>query len=329
MSAINAQGAKHVIAGTANGLGTAGVEVSKSGSVAYTVTSGEDSTSPVGLVNVVRPNGTVGTLGDLARLEARRNPDAHHVYGFIGLSKACAAQVPAEIGGTSHGGDVNSNPYAIKSMPDGSWIVADAGGNDLIRISHGRLSVLTVLPTSKVKITSGIATGLGLPACTIGKTYAFDPVPTDVERGPNGMLYVTSLPGGPEDASLGARGAVYGVNPCTGKTWLVARGLLGATDLAVAPNGGHLCDRALREPGVQDPARRDHAGPDGGPAGGDRVVQGQAVRHDRCVRERSVGLVHPVVHQPQIRLLSCPSRADRGGHDGGCPDYRDPAASSH
>ena len=56
------------------------------------------------------------------------------------------------------------------------------------------------------------------PACVVGEEYAFEPVPTDVEFGPDGWLYVSSLPGGPEDASLGARGAVFRVNPWTGHT---------------------------------------------------------------------------------------------------------------
>ena len=64
-----------------------------------------------------------------------------------------------------------------------------------------------------------------------------EPVPTDVELGNDGWLYVTTLPGGPEDPSLGARGAVYRVNPTTGEVQLYASGFAGATGLAVAPNG--------------------------------------------------------------------------------------------
>lgn len=238
VDSIDTHGNKHVIAGSANNLGTAGVDVSRSGTVAYTLTSGEGAPAPVGLLNSVRPNGVVSTLGDLAALEKHRNPDHRHSYGFLNLSAACAAQIPPEIGGSPYHGDVNSNPYAVASMADGSWVVADAGGNDLVRVrSHGHLSVVAVLPPNKTVITSAIAGAVGLPSCTVGKTYAFEPVPTDVEVGPHGLLYVTSLPGGPEDASLGARGAVYAVNPRTGHSWLVARGFLGATDLAVSASG--------------------------------------------------------------------------------------------
>ena len=75
------------------------------------------------------------------------------------------------------------------------------------------------------------------PACVAGKKYWFEAVPTDVEQGPDGLLYVTSLPGGPEDGSTGKNGRVYRVNPRTGKVTKVVSGLLSATGLAVAGNG--------------------------------------------------------------------------------------------
>ena len=51
------------------------------------------------------------------------------------------------------------------------------------------------------------------------------------------MLYVTTLPGGPEDPSLGARGGLWKVNPANGKVTKVADGFLGATNLAIAKDG--------------------------------------------------------------------------------------------
>ena len=73
--------------------------------------------------------------------------------------------------------------------------------------------------------------------CLVGKTYAFEPVPTDVEVGPAGQLSVSLLPGGPEDPSLGARGAVYRVNPATGASTRWATGFSAATNLAVHGDG--------------------------------------------------------------------------------------------
>jgi sugar lactone lactonase YvrE len=55
--------------------------------------------------------------------------------------------------------------------------------------------------------------------------------------GPDGLLYVSALPGGPEDDSLGARGRVFTVHPTSGAVTEIASGFLGATDLAVTPDG--------------------------------------------------------------------------------------------
>ena len=62
-------------------------------------------------------------------------------------------------------------------------------------------------------------------------------MPTDIEVGPDGQLYVTSLPGGPEDPSFGLNGRVLRIDPATGKVSTVVEGLLSPTGVAVASNG--------------------------------------------------------------------------------------------
>lgn len=84
------------------------------------------------------------------------------------------------------------------------------------------------------RITPAAASQLGLPLCTVGRVYTSEPVPTDVEVGPDGFWYVSSLPGIPE---LPGTGSVFRVNPDTGAVNLVARGFSGAVDLAVADDG--------------------------------------------------------------------------------------------
>jgi sugar lactone lactonase YvrE len=74
-------------------------------------------------------------------------------------------------------------------------------------------------------------------SCLLGETYAFEPVPTDVEVGRRGVLSVSTLPGGPEDPSAGARGSVYHVNPATGASTRFATGFASPTNLAVAGDG--------------------------------------------------------------------------------------------
>jgi hypothetical protein len=117
-------------------------------------------------------------------------------------------------------------------------LVADAAGNDILRVrADGTISTVAVLPPQPTVVTADAADALGLPDCAIGLTYNFEAVPTDVEVGRDGQLYVSLLPGGPEDPNLGARGSVYAVNPQTGATHQIATGFAGATNLALGPDG--------------------------------------------------------------------------------------------
>jgi hypothetical protein len=213
-----------------------GVDAKGRGTVTFT-TVGEADDGFFALVKRVLPNGHVRTLADVGEYEATVNPDQGNSYGFQGLTPECAAMVPEEIGGEPYPGLIDSNPYSVAILP-GSRAIADAGGNDIVRVApNGRISTIAVLPPSPFVVTAEVAAGVGLPDCTIGSTYNFEPVPTDVELGPDGLLYVSSLPGGPEDPSLGARGAVYSINPATGEVTKVADGFLGATNVAVTPDG--------------------------------------------------------------------------------------------
>jgi len=132
---------------------------------------------------------------------------------------------------------VDSHPYQVEALPGGSWAVAEAGGNAVLRVnSLGRISTIAVLPRQATTFTKKMADALGAPDCVVGVKYGFEPVPTDVERDRHGNLWVSLLPGGPEDPSLGARGAVYKITP-SGKVIRMARGFLGATNLAVTRGG--------------------------------------------------------------------------------------------
>jgi hypothetical protein len=195
-----------------------------------------------GQLRVVNPSGKVKTLANLADYEAVNNPDAGNSYGLQGLSAECAAEVaalPPDLAEAllPHSGVVDSNPYAVAILPNGDRVVADAGGNDLVTVSpSGAMSTLAVLPPRPTVITG--ATQLDLPGCVEGLVMNFDFVPTDVEVGPDGMLYVSSLPGGPEGPSpLGPRGGVFTVHPQTGALTQIGDGFYGATDLAVTGSG--------------------------------------------------------------------------------------------
>jgi len=224
---------------SAPGTEIAGVAALGNGTVFYTTAIGATEESPPTstLLRRVLPNGHVSTLADLRSYEQTVNPDHINTYGLVGASPACAAQWPDEAGPVSYTGILDSHPYSVALAPGGAY-VAEAAGNDILRVTpNGRISTVAVLPPQPMVITAEAAAVNGLPDCTIGLTYNFEPVPTDVEVGPNGTLYVSLLPGGPEDPSLGARGSVYTVNPRTGATHKIAGGFAGATNLALGPGG--------------------------------------------------------------------------------------------
>lgn len=177
--------------------------------------------------------GKIRKLADLRKHEVTKNPDAGAVYGVQDPPDGC--EVPEFI--QSYTGIVDSHPYATAQV-GGVTYIADAAGNDILKYgARGGLSTLAVLPPQPVVLTEAAVEANELPECMVGLTLITEPVPTDVEVGPGGKLYVTTLPGGPEDPSLGARASVYRVDPKTGKFKKVVSGLLSATGLAVGATG--------------------------------------------------------------------------------------------
>ncbi len=219
--------------------GASGVDRSRDGRrLAFTTTVTDPATfenSASGL-NIWGPHGAK-VFADTHAFEVANNPDSVNHYGVTNPSQCVtdaltAAQVPV-----SYTGQVDSHAYSVTSWGR-SWVVADAGANALFRVRNdGSVSTLAVLPPQPTTITAAMAAALGLPDCVVGVSYAFEPVPTDVEVGEGGWLYVTTLPGGPEGPVLGARGAVWKVNPSTGSVHKVAGGFLGATNLALGSHG--------------------------------------------------------------------------------------------
>lgn len=172
-------------------------------------------------------------VADLWAYEEEHNPDGDVVYGLRDLPNEC--EVPEDF--APYPGIIESHPYAT-TQRGGATYVADAAANAIFKVGRsGKVSTVAVLPAQGIEVTEGLAEAFGFPECAIGLTYYFEAVPTDVEVGPNGRLYVSLLPGGPEDPSLGNRASVYKVNPETGSAKLVVGGLLSATGLAVKPNG--------------------------------------------------------------------------------------------
>jgi sugar lactone lactonase YvrE len=215
-----------------------GVEALGRGQVVYTTRVGEPGVPPseASLMRVT-PAGKTRQLASLLAYEAAENPDATNLYGFVDLDPACAAEVDAAFGGqvatTPYPGQVDSNPYAV-AFDRGGFVVADAGGNDIVRVgANGRVSTVAVLPPIDTTLGPEVVEEFGAPECVVGATYRAEPVPTDVEVGPDGSYYVSSLPGFPEAPGTGS---VFRVTR-SGSVDLVATGFSGAVDLAVTDDG--------------------------------------------------------------------------------------------
>jgi hypothetical protein len=175
-------------------------------------------------------------VGDTYRYEKSANPDGDFTYGFLHTPASCLAQLPKQVP-ASYRGVKESHPYAT-AYANGVTYVADAGANAIFAISAtGVFSTVASLKPVRATITADAAQANGLPSCTVGRTFALEAVPTDIEVGPDGLLYVTSLPGGPEDGSFGLNGRVLTVNPASGRVKTLVAGLFTPTGVAVAANG--------------------------------------------------------------------------------------------
>jgi hypothetical protein len=198
-------------------------------------TTGADDNSQ-GVVWTLDPAGDPLKVANIAKYEKRANPDDEVEYGLLNTPKWCLKKLPKQIP-QPYTGVKESHPYATATA-DGVTYVADAGANAVFAVSpDGVISTVALIKPVKAKVTRAAAEANGLPRCTIGKRFALEGVPTDIEVGPDGKLYVTSLPGGPEDGSLGANGRVLKINPTSGKVRTITGGLISPTGVAVAANG--------------------------------------------------------------------------------------------
>jgi hypothetical protein len=128
--------------------------------------------------------------------------------GFSLFADVLANEAVANPDGT----DVDSQPNGLVRQGDG-YIVADAGGNAVVRASHkGTFTTITPLPPTSI---------------------GADAVPTSVVKGPDGAYYISQLTGFP--FQQGAAN-IWRVVPGQAPT-VYASGLTNLTDLAFGPDG--------------------------------------------------------------------------------------------
>jgi hypothetical protein len=244
LTAVSTRGKRSTLVSGPEGQFTSGVDAKGKGTVSYTLSlppEFQDGPPTDTTMNRVLPNGKTVRETSLLAYEQTANPDAGNVYGLIGASAGCLAQYNdlldsgAELPPAVYPGAIDSNPYAVVIDTNGSRVVADAAGNSVVRVSPNGRSVSTVgvLPPIPQTLTEQALEDLPLDEC-VGAQYQSNPVPTDVEIGPDGDYYVSALPGFPE--SPGA-GKVFKISRTTGAVSEVAGGFSGAVDLAVAADG--------------------------------------------------------------------------------------------
>ncbi|HEU5038026.1 MAG TPA: ScyD/ScyE family protein [Nocardioides sp.] len=175
-------------------------------------------------------------IADTWAAEKAMNPDGKTRYGIQGLSKSCKRSIPKNMrqGVVAYKGIKESHPYATTTV-GGTTYVADAAANAIWAVQGESITPLATLPPVKVKVTKKLRKQMHLPRCTQGKTFKGEPVPTDVEVDPLGQLHVTTLGGG-----LGEMlpvGAVYAIDPATGRVTKDAGGLMSPVGLAISPTG--------------------------------------------------------------------------------------------
>jgi hypothetical protein len=166
-------------------------------------------------------------IADLARFEARHNPDRG-----------------AGPGPTYAQPSIDSDPYAFVPFR-GGYAVVDAAGNDLLQVDpSGKVSVLAVFPTHRIPLT---------PAerkqhrPTAPPVLPVQSVPSSLTVGPDGALYVGEFTGWPyRIGSARVWRIVPGKKPA-----VFASGFTNIADLAF--DGRDLLVLELASKGLQNP----------------------------------------------------------------------------
>ena len=146
-----------------------------------------------------------------------------------------------------------SNPFGVAALKDGTVLVADAAGNDLLRVwPNGKIKTVARLKPRVVKTPAG----LGPDAPPAGTLLPAEAVATSVTVGSDGYWYVGELRGFPATPGTSEiwrikPGSVNAVcdpaKPYKGKCQRYADGYTSIVDLAGGPHGTLAVVQLARE----------------------------------------------------------------------------------
>jgi hypothetical protein len=238
------------LGGGAEIVGASDVAVAADGTLYVTMNLGGDpaeresfppDAAAAGWLVKIGADGTVEPFADIAAFEGANNPEPTMV---------------------------DSNPYSV-TISDTGFVVADAGGNDLLAVDEsGAVSLIAAFPPFEAMFSAELLAAMGpppeeenaLPVDGPEATESAVPaegeemaegeaeapaegemvplpvewVPTSVVVGPDGAYYVGQLTGGPFPVG-GA--SVLRVDPATGETSTYATGFTNIIDIAFGPDG--------------------------------------------------------------------------------------------
>lgn len=191
------------------------------GSMWATTGAGADPTADTGQGIYRVAKGTTRLIANLFEFEAANDPD---------------------------NAGVDSNPFDVQSLGGGAALVADAGGNTLLRVSNqGHVEVLAVFPDELVSTANAKALfgcpDQNQPLCGLPDMMPAQAVPTSIAVGSDGYYYVGELKGFPAPTGASniwrvaqdAAGAVCGSSPDCVKVF--EGGFTSIIDLAFDSNG--------------------------------------------------------------------------------------------
>jgi DNA-binding beta-propeller fold protein YncE len=199
--------------------------------------SGVAATGPVdlgfdrwtGYLLIGNPGGGTGTREQFDSPAARRfgkllKVDLRGIRAVADFPRFEEANNPDGGAGAQPGAEIDSNPNGLLVRKGGTQLVADAGGNDLLKVDRkGRVSLVAVFPTQ-------LAPSPFPPPPAELETQA---VPTTVVKGPDGAYYVGQLTGFPFPVG-GA--SVFRVRPGRAPT-VFAGGFTNIIDIAFDKRG--------------------------------------------------------------------------------------------